>query len=95
MMLSERAENIILSAPPAESMILSAILLRHAGSIILSAPPAESVMLPAHPRASMSREAACKRAELRASYYQRAALRGRYSHCTLRASYSQWAALRV
>ncbi len=35
-----------------------------------------------------------KRAELRASYCQRAALRVRYSHRALRASYSQRAALR-
>ncbi len=53
MILSERAENIILSAPPAESMILSAILSRRAESIILSAPPAESVMLSAPPQCGM------------------------------------------
>ncbi len=45
MILSEHAESIILSAPPTESMILSAILSMRAESIILSAPPAESVML--------------------------------------------------
>jgi hypothetical protein len=49
MILSERAESIILSAPPAESMILSAILSRCAGSIILSVLLTESVMLSAPP----------------------------------------------
>jgi hypothetical protein len=43
MILSARAEIIILSAGSAESMILS----MRAESIILSAPPAESMMLSA------------------------------------------------
>jgi hypothetical protein len=63
MILSERAENIILSPPPAESMILSAILSRHAESIILSAPLAESVMLsvpPAHKRVPRGSARACQ-----------------------------------
>ncbi len=45
------AESIILSAMPAESMILSAL----ADSIMLSAPPTESMILSALPAESISR----------------------------------------
>jgi hypothetical protein len=45
------AESIILSATPAESMILSAL----AESIMLSAPPAESMILSALPAESIAR----------------------------------------
>jgi hypothetical protein len=49
------AESIILSAPPAESMMLSV----HAESIILSVPPAENMILSAQPAVSMIPLSAC------------------------------------